>query len=171
MAKAITLPELYFDGRGDGYWLRLNPGRFLPLGKRDVALHMIQAGLDPNEFIGQLKSIDRVYWVAQVERAVDYAGPLAGHRCGPFMTSDGKRVLVTSEANMPVASPSSIDCPFTERFLTELLGEDQLFPVLYWFKTARTSQLAGSHAPGQMLVLAGPSGCGKSLFQTFVTAF
>jgi hypothetical protein len=169
---ASKIPELFFDARGDGYWLRLSSGRYLQLGKKDVSLHLMQAGLVPDQMMGPMRAIDRAYWVAQVERSVDYAGPLAGHRCGAFCTQDGKRVLVTSEARIPDRGKDE-DCPFLEKFLGELLGHDadQLSRLLGWFNVTRKAQLAGDFRPGQMLVLAGPSGCGKSLFQSFVTAF
>jgi hypothetical protein len=167
--KKLSLPELFHDPKG-GFWLPLANGRFLNLDKRDVSIHMRQAGLNPDEQMGPLTAIERVYYVAQTEKSVDYAGPLCGHPTGSFTTTDGKRILVTSQAKIPMKEKNS-DCPFYETFLNELFGPEQVQYVLLWLKCGRAAFLEGNFAPGQMLVLAGPSACGKSLFQAIVTEF
>jgi len=164
------LPLLYFDARGGGYWLPLPSGRFLNLDKRDAQVHLMNAGLDADGMTGPLTNMQKVTLVAQTERAVDYANPLAGHRCGAFETTDGKRVLVTSQARIPSRGKSR-DCPFIERFLEQLLGAEQMHVFCLWLKVARAAQISGDFRPGQMLVLAGPSNCGKSLCQALITEF
>lgn len=175
MGEAMKLPLLYFDSRAGGYWLEPSPARFLYLEKRDASLHLRQAGLDPEERVGALTALERAFWVAQVERSVDYAGPLAGHRCGAFVTSSGGRVLVTCEPRGDVfrKPEGSEECPRLEKFFAELFGpgSPQCLHVLGWLKFARQSLLLGDFRPGQLLVLAGPSNCGKSLFQAIVTEF
>lgn len=166
-------PELFYDAPGAGYWLKLNCGRFLCLDKTNALIHIRAAvpDFDPDEWIGALTAKERALYVAQVERTVDYAGPLAGHRAGPFMTASGARVLVTSAPRPEVfqKSEAKAHCPKLEKFLFELFGPEQLISVLGWLKMARASLLAGDFRPGQLVVLAGPSNCGKSLFQALVT--
>lgn len=169
MAKSTTLPEIYFDNRQGSYWLRLQESRFLNLDSRNVKLHFMRSGyrIDPEDDFG-LKAGDNLLVVAQLERFVDYAGPLAGHRLGLVTLASGARVLVTSEAR-PVKAGKSARCPAMEDFLQHLFGPEQTAIVLYWLKTALDSLTRGDFRPGQLLVLAGPSGCGKSLFQALVT--
>ena len=170
MATA-KLPSLFFDARAGGYWIPLPSSKFLLLSKTDVSLHMRHAGVDGEKERkgGELSQLERLFMVAQTERSVDYAGPLAGHCIGPFLTSDGKRVLVTSQARIPERGKGK--CPFIERFLEQLLGAEQMHVFALWLKVARRAQESGTFAPGQIVVLAGPSNCGKSLLQSLVTEF
>lgn len=164
------LPEVYFDHKGDGYALRLEESRFITLGKADVKLHLRRAGLTDDNIIKGvgLGEVENFLYLTQVERAVDYSGPLAGHKCGVFNDASGLRVLVTSEPRKVASKAGSLDK--WDKFLTELLGE-QTRHFLWWLKCARASQQRGDFAPGQLVVLAGPSGCGKSLLQLLVTEF
>ena len=171
MPPKNTLPDVYFDNRKSCYWLKLEkPVRFLSLDSRNVKLHLRRAQfkVDPEDDWG-LKAGDNLLVVAQIENSVDYAGPLAGHKAGPFKAQDGSRVLVTSDVQ-PVAAEKG-DPEHLEKFLTQLFGSEQLPFVMYWLKVARESLLTGDFRPGQMLCLAGPSACGKSLFQSLVTEF
>jgi energy-coupling factor transporter ATP-binding protein EcfA2 len=163
-------PEIYFDSRSGTYWMKLtNLPRFLNLDGRNVKLHLMrnEFRIDPEDDFG-LKDGDRVLTTAQLERWVDYAGPLAGHGIGLVSLTNGGRVLVTS-APCPVAPGKTDHCPALERFLLELFGPSQVELVLYWLKCSLDSLSKRDFRPGQLLVLAGPSGCGKSLFQALVT--
>jgi hypothetical protein len=166
------LPKLFYDARGSGYWLALKTGRFLCLDKSNASLHLRAAGVDPDEWIGPLKALERAYWCAQTDRAVDYAGPLAGHRAGVHKTSAGARLLVTSEPNAAVWTKPDAkgkDCPFLEKFLDALLGPEQMPWFLGWLKIACQSLRLGDFRPGQMVALCGPSTCGKSFVHVLVT--
>jgi energy-coupling factor transporter ATP-binding protein EcfA2 len=163
-------PDIYFDARSGTYWLKLpHTPRFLNLDGRNVKLHLMRGEfrIDPEDDFG-LKAGDRVLTTAQLERWVDYAGPLSGHGIGIVNLNAGGRILVTSAA-YPVEPAKKSDCPMLERFMAELFGAEQADVVLYWLKCARESLAKRDFRPGQLLVLAGPSGCGKSLFQSIVT--
>ena len=169
MAKSCSLPQIFFDNRHANYWLRLDSGRFLNLDSRNCKLHIMRCRerIDVEDDFG-LKHGDNLLLVSQIERHVDYAGPLSGHRCGLLTLPSGGRVLVTSQAE-PIQPGRSQSCPAIEAFFSGLFGADQSRVVLYWLKLALGSLKAGDFRPGQLLVLAGPSGCGKSLFQALVT--
>jgi hypothetical protein len=140
-------------------------------------LHLLKAGFSDKEFIGPLNQLQAIFYRTQTECSVDYAGPLAGHRCGLYRTRAGGRVLVTSEPNLEVFEvPKSdkITLPqHWDRFLSELFSPDpeQIPYVMAWLKCARESLLQQDWRPGQTLVLAGPSGSGKSFFQHLITEF
>jgi len=171
--KENGIPILFFDSRGSGYWLRLGSNRFLLLDSSNAKMHLREGGYSAEKFIGSLNEIERELWFAQVGNSIDYAGPLAGHRCGLLVTSDGGKVLVTSEPKPDVfeVPTSKTRFPKLEKFLGELLGQEQFTYFLAWAKCARHSLYLGDFRPGQMLVLAGPSGCGKSLLQALITEF
>lgn len=169
-SNATKPPTIFFDARGNGYWLELKD-RYLPLDKASINLHLRRAGLSKEAFVGHLNQLEAALVKAQLERAVDYAGPLAGHRCGLFKTTDGAKILVTSEPDPGVFSTNGKhagDFPFLDQFFSELLGNQAEY-ALAWLKTARDSLRGETYRPGQMLALAGPSNCGKSLLQAVVT--
>jgi len=160
------LEPLYFDAKAGSYWLESSPGHFLSLSQKDAKLHLRVAGFSKEEYVGALNQLEHVFFSAQRERSVHYSGPLAGHSVGSFMTSDGRRILVTSQARRIVAKAGSTE--HLMGFLHDLLGSDQTELLLGWLKCARETQLAGDFRPGQLLALAGPSGCGKSLLQALI---
>jgi hypothetical protein len=175
MAKPkVAPPEFYFDGRGQGYWIKTE-GRFLAVDKGSMSLHLRYAGYSEKQFTSHnLNEVEQAILMSQKERAVDYAGPLAGHRCGKFKTSSGKTVLVTQEPRgdvFEVPMESRKPLKYLDRFCGELLDEEQLPFFWLWLKFARQSLRAGDFRPGQLIALAGPSGCGKSLLHSIITEF
>lgn len=159
--------DLHFDRGSGAYWLRLNSGEFLPLDTGQAKLHLRAAGLSLDSYVEGLNEVERALWVAQKERHVHYAGPLAGYLTGSFSTDDGRRVLVTSSARR--VAPKKGDADWFETFFRQLLGE-QAQHFLNWLALRVRALEFGSGAPGQVACLAGPSGCGKSLCQDIVTA-
>jgi hypothetical protein len=166
-------PKIFFSKSGNSYWLELANGGYLPLDKASVGLHLRRAGLSKENFINGLNELENAIVMAQLERAVDYAGPLGGRRQGLFVTSAGERILVTSEARADVFHPIAlVEKPrfdFIANYLDQLFGDEQQNYALAWLKVARQSLLRGEFRPGQLLVLVGQSGCGKSLFHAFIT--
>lgn len=166
MAKP-KIPELFFDCDTKQYWLPIN-GRFRQVDKKDASLHLIHAGFqDPDRVVDGIKAIDRAYLTAQIDRAVEYAGPLAGHKTGLFTTQSGEKVLVTSEAKPIEAKEGSLKN--WEPFLTQLLPDGQWQRFVVWLKFARRSQRRGDMQPGQCLAVLGEPGSGKSWLQQQIT--
>lgn len=160
-------PRAYFDARAGSYWWRLDSGRFLPLDTSQTKLQFRKLGLQKDSFDQTgLNDLERALAIAQIERYVDYAAPLAGHKAGMFTTAAGLRVLCTVDS-APIFAEKMVTVHL-DRFLGELLG-DQVPRLLAWLKVARESLLAGDFKPGQLLALAGPSNCGKSLLQALIT--
>lgn len=166
-------PAFFFDVKGEGYWVELTPGRFVSMRQGDLKLHLRRGGLSKeNHDQSGLNELERAIAVCQIERAIDYAAPLAGHKPGIVTSSSGKKLLVTHAVKLPPAKRGSHArlMDFIESlFADEEHGGMQKDVALAWLKCARESFLAGDFRPGQMLVLAGESGCGKSLFQHLVT--
>lgn len=167
--KPPVPPDIRFDTRTSDYWLQLADGRYLRLDARNVKLHLMSNSIyidEENDF--GLKSGDALLISIQKTRWIDYAGPLAGHKIGPFETPDGKRILVTSQAR--IIEPKSGDFAGIEKFITELFSSaDQVNYVLCWLKISYDCLRTRNFRPGQFLMQAGPPGCGKSFFQELVT--
>lgn len=167
------LPPIYFDKRKSDYWFKHPAGPFLNLDGRAVKLQLMGLGhyLDGENADTGLKDGDKILVDTMNENAVDYAGPLAGHKIGIVKTMDGRRCLVTTECK-PI-EPRKGKFNRLEEFLNGLFSDpdhpEQLTVALLWLKMAHESLLKGDFRPGQMLVLAGKSGCGKSLWQKLVT--
>lgn len=165
------LPPVFWDAGGSGYWIGLN-GEFQCMEKSEAGEHLIDAGLDdPDEKIGGLTKLKRAFMVARKERAVSYAGPLAGWRRGLHTLSSGAQILVTSESRLFVQKLDERKLPPRRlaKFFTELLGEEQCVYFMAWLKFAHAALLAGDFRPGQVPVFAGESGSGKSLCQDLIT--
>jgi energy-coupling factor transporter ATP-binding protein EcfA2 len=157
---------LFFDQATGDYWLQIGP-RFSRMKIADLKLHLQVRGLDDFQLHPNLERMDAVRFWAQTERAVDYAGALAGHPVGPFETTDGRRILVTSTRR--TWQPVEGDTDSFDRLLAELLPDGQSVHFLYWLKCAVASLSAGDFRPGQLVTLAGESGCGKSFLQLLIT--
>lgn len=168
-----VLPEIWFDMNQDTYWLRREgQGFFTKLGERKVKRHLLFSGMENMDRSDGLTTIEHHLTKTEIDRSVDYSGPLAGHKPGVFNSSDGKRVLVTSGPNPAVwEKPTSKtrDCPFIENYLSALLGPEQMLHAMRWHALAVRALRRGDFRPGQMLVLAGASTCGKSFFHVLTT--
>lgn len=169
--KDQKLPEIHFDLRSGAYWLR-NGGRYLKLADSDVKIHFMHAGFfwsQEDEDTG-MKAGERVLVKAQLDKWVDYAGPLAGHKQGVFQTPGGSRILVTEAPRFEFPrTKGDEEWPFIEKFLFTLLGDEQAKRFMLWLKFSRLSLATGDFRPGQLVVLAGPARCGKSFLQWLVT--
>lgn len=170
MGSKEALPPLYYSE--SGFWLKDSAGtRFLPVARADLAGVCALRGITVSEQAG-LSRLETLRSRVVTENFVDYAGPLGGHRTGLFQTSDGRRILVTTEPAKVFDEPGKrgpID--FCERYIDQLFGgdSDQIASVLAWLKVASESLRRGDFRPGPMLVLAGPRECGKSFFHVLVT--
>lgn len=164
----IPLPEVFYDSRSADYWLRISPTRFLDLSESNLKLHLCAAGFQPDEMVMGQKAWDKFRVKHQVDKCIDYAGPLAGHKCGKVNVG-GKEVLVTSQADIPL--PKAGKFTFIQDYLDELLSPDaeQVVYFMHWLKIAYESLTRGVFQPGQMIVAAGPAGCGKSFLHELVT--
>jgi len=169
VSKSDKFPEFWFDSKKSVYWLKLDSGQYIALSSREVISHLRFreiSGLDKESSYG-LKQWDRELVLCRENRSVDYAGPLAGHPIGLFVTQSGQRILVTSAPN--TITPARGECPRWEQFLSELLPGEQSTRFLLWLKMRLESLRARDWRPGQLIVLAGPSGCGKSFLQCLLT--
>lgn len=155
-------PVLYYDiGSGD-YWLKIY-NRWVPLSAKDAKIHLRVGGLSKDSFVGHLNELEQAVYRAQIDRCVDYAGPLSGYRAGVLDTSQGKRLLVTSESPAFDAPRKKSPTPWWNRFTLELLGKEQQSILFDWLAVGFQTFVSIDFRPGQMLGLAGPPRCGKSL--------
>ena len=166
-SKTCPSEPLVFDSGSGNYWLKVKD-RFMELGSRDTNLHLRNSGLSKEEYVGALNQLEHAQWLAQSERAVEYAGPLAGGRLGVHSMPDGRLVLVTRHVS-PVPAKRG-DTARLDAFLGELLG-DQTQHLLWQWKLSRESLLAADYRPAQCLCFCGPAGCGKSLLQQLYTVW
>jgi hypothetical protein len=170
---ATKAPAPVYDGRTGAYWLYVSGAeRWISLAAENTRLHLRNAGLSDGRPDKGLSETERALFVAQTERSVDYAGPLAGWRCGRHTMPNGVRALVTSEANagtFDLSKGKFKEPSETLLFLERLVGAEQLTFLLGWCQAALESLRAGDFRASQLLGLAGPSGCGKSLCQAWLT--
>jgi hypothetical protein len=155
-ATEATRPDFYYNG--SGYFLD-SMTEFIPMDQRSVTRHLKGSGLTPAEIDQELNRI-------QIERHVNYAGPLAGHSRGLHQSS-GRKLLATSSPRIIASNPGL--WLNLKRVIEGLLGDDpdagerQVQIFLGWVKAARDALVGRRRRPGQALVLAGPPNSGKSL--------
>lgn len=161
--------EVYFDVRDRSYWHKLG-GRYISLGPSDMREHMRHAGLFDNDYHDGVKETDWPMFNARINKQVDYAGGLAGHRVGAWTDPSGRRHLITESANVWDEIPKRLPPPkFFLDFIQELLPDDQWAHYCHWLTIAFRSLRGGDFKPGQIACFAGPALCGKSLAQYFIT--
>ena len=165
--------EIFFDTRDSSYWFKLN-GRYFQYKKADLAMHLRAMGLKEKIYFNGQREIDWPLWRAMTHRAVDYAGPLAGHKTGVFKDGSGRQYLVTDEACGVFAEKQMVlgennQPKFLIEFFNELLPDGQVEFFFNWLAVGLRSLQAGDFVPGQFIVFAGEGGCGKSLAQYIIT--
>ena len=166
--------QLYFDTRDSSYLCKLN-GRYIAMKKNDIALRMKALGLSDKFYIvtkdkGSIPQAHFPFYQAQNERMIDYSGPIAGRRVGPFTDSVGKVYLVTDEAAGVWAPLIKNAAPkFFPALVEELLPGDQAQHFFFSLALSLRSLRSGDFAPGQATIFAGAPKCGKSLLQHCIT--
>lgn len=160
----------YYDACRKDYFLRDGQGGWSSVNETSLKRHMRAAGLKTEAKDGAFVSeIDAELIDLQTERAVQYAGPLAGQKSG-FYEICGNRVLVTQSPKLPIFHAG--EWPTLERLLSDLFRDpehNQRDYVLGWLQIALQGMTTENRRPGQALAIAGPRGCGKSLLQNLIT--
>jgi len=157
-AYYYSAKRIYVIPKEGGGWVEVN-GAGLKLALRECGLSRVGDPISP---------IDAFTHELHTRYDVDFAGPLAGYRWG-FYRINGKRFLVTSQLDLPVAVNAL--CPNIEKLFERWFGEEQLPYVMGWLKHAYLNLLPENKAyyPGQMLALCGEPNGGKNFFQDIVT--
>jgi len=157
-----ALRGCYYDAHGGRYFYPRQPGPgWVVVAEASLKRHLSLRGTRKDELPAALCFV-------QTRRAVDFAGPVAGHACGPL--DYGGRIILVTEQAKPVA-PAPGEWPTLRKFLRELLappgdadaGKLQFEHFLGWLHVALLSLHAREYRPGQCLILAGERDGGKSL--------
>lgn len=166
------LPALAYDQSRGEYWRETVGGVFVKTSASDIMRKLRILGHEPDrptDTFG-VKVGDAILDRVQEEGPVDHVYALAGHGPGIFTTPDGRRILVPRSPALVTPRPGPIEN--WERFLSELLGDEQLPHVVDWLACAwadlRTRD-PGRWRHNQLLILAGPPRCGKSFLQSLIT--
>lgn len=170
--KAGTVPEIFYESTGPSYWLA-HAGRYMRLGEGAIKMHLRRSELNGGQVAVGVNEVEAVLCKVQLERYLEYAGPVAGYKPGLHHTPDGRAFLVTGQP-----SPEVFDTPKgpdrfrdLENLIEQWLGPKQMHYLLAWMKYAAESLRRLDFRPGQLLCLAGESSCGKSFLQELITAF
>jgi hypothetical protein len=160
-------PKLYCDLRRGNYLFPCGD-KFIPLPASSCKRQLQMQGIPvDDQGPNGLRIWERALSAAEMERNVDYAGPLAGYQAGPLEVSGGK-ILVTTGFKM-VEADSKVEADWLEKFTAQLLGDAQLRYFMLWLKFARETLREGSFRPGHFVAFCGPTACGKSLVQSIIT--
>jgi hypothetical protein len=162
--------QVFFDVRDQSYWFKVG-GNFLSLGSSDLSLHLKAMGIRDDVYVGALDLHEFVRHNAQTHQQVQYAGPLAGHKVGVYLTGAGEKLLVSQQAagvweDFPAKAPEP---KFFAEFIRELLPSGQWSSLCFWMAHTLKELRRGTFGPGQAVFLVGVVRCGKSLLQQFIT--
>lgn len=167
-----TLPnfEAYYDSAKKIYCISDRQKNYIEVTDQSLRRHLRGAGYATETSRGEIISqVDRMLNDYQLDAAVQYAGPLAGHSRG-LKESCGNKILVTNSPKL--IEPQAGEFPVLAALMENLFREaehDQR-PYLYgWLKVMIEALRDGRHRPGQVIALAGPANCGKSLVQLLFT--
>ena len=132
----------------------------LSLGRDDVKMRFRRAGVENRAMQ------DELLIHIQKERAVDFAGELAGWKVGVQPVSFG-RIAITRSFRL--VEPCAGEWPVIRAFVDSWFDdadEPQLDYFLAWIQTAIVTLRAGVRSrPGFLLAQVGPSNCGKTFAQ------
>jgi hypothetical protein len=144
------------------------------MSKADIKDHLKsdKCGLRDNQkdrvYVDGVPEIDWPFVHAQFHKVIDFTGPLAGHRVGPY-TSQGKTFLITHEAaGVWDDLPEPNFPPLFGNFIRALLPDDQWRHFCFWLALSFRSLRNADFKPGMCVFLVGKPKCGKSLCQHFV---
>jgi len=172
MKPVEALPRLaaYYDSNRKGYWILDRNGSWLEVNESSLRRHLRASGLASDTKRGELLSeLDAALNDYQLESAVAFAGPLAGHSKG-VTEQCGQRTLITTSPRL--IEPANGEFPLLMKLMENLFCDpdaDQRPYVLGWLKIAIESLRAGARRPGQAIAMAGPRNGGKSLWQNITT--
>jgi hypothetical protein len=139
----------YYVSNGAGTYQERNPAEF----KRD--LYNCGVARFQNEILN----------IVDHERAVDWAGEVAGYKAGVH-TFETKKFLVTRGPH--IIKARRCPCPMIREILQGMLDPEPRSIFLAWLKLGRDALREGVPRPGQVLILCGPQNCGKSVTQKLI---
>jgi hypothetical protein len=171
--------RVFFDESSGKYWMQNAEGEWRGRPEKTFSAYLKFIGYCPvvrtNNEKEKISELDHVLANISLNHAVDWAGPLAGHRRG-MVENNGYRILVTKSFKLPDTKAGTMEDFQTIMDLinqqlapTALDGIDQVRYLLGWWKHSLECLVHGYRKNlGMALVLAGPRGCGKSLLKKLI---
>jgi hypothetical protein len=159
------IPTIY--SMGASFIWKDGGGVYRALSKDHASRMLHMRGCSKKGDKGMPCEIDRILAEASQDRSIDYLGQAAGVARGPHVLTDGRRVVISRDPQLPV--PAEGDHEFILRFIRSLCGDDS-DNVLLWIKShysklerALRGVDVSEDKSTQVLTLAGGAGNGKSV--------
>jgi len=142
------------------------PKRFIRQTPAQLKRRLRKCGLSAKSDKGALSECDEMAIAIEDERAVDFAGALAGYNRGRHTVQEHDVLVTTSPTFIePAARPWDM----LRTIIETLLMDGQAVYFYGWLHMAVKSLRAGVFVPGQAMTFVGPRDCGKSLVQKIIT--
>jgi hypothetical protein len=158
--------DLWWLNGSDRYFWPSSRGTWLDGSASDLRRRLKVEGVRSRAAEGSTcGDLDRTLVHIQEERNVDFAGSLAGYRCGVHELGEIK-ILVKDSPRL--IEPVEGEWPTIRGLVDGLMSEAGYEQALYfygWLKYAVEAIRSQRSQPGQALVIVGPSDCGKSRLQ------
>lgn len=159
--------DVYYNPRGGKYYIDKET-HFREYTRDDV----VQSGVDDylsDNGITDPSILEKSMKYIQRERAIDWAGNIAGQSKGLLRQSDGINRLILQGYDIPEPDPTQ-DCPLHKEVFEQCIPDPKERAIfLSWLHQGVQSVVSGTHNPSPMFVLAGKKGTGKSLISHICT--
>lgn len=124
---------------------------------------LVAKGMDDDDASA---AAERAVLNAEIDAAVDWCGPIAGHKRG-ILRKGALSLLVTTEPEL--VEPATGRCPLINGMLRDAFaGAVERVVFTGWLSGALHAVRSGMHQPAPMMVLAGAVNTGKSLLAWLV---
>ena len=165
--QAINAPEIFYAADRHMFQVPAAEGNgWIEASESGARRFLKCAGVTANVAPGESASpLDHALDNALRQRAVVFAGPVAGMPVGLHQTPDGP-ILVTRQASVPEGRAGKWQT--IRKLVGGMLGEGQLPFLCGWLQMRRLALANCSWRPGQLLVFVGPAHSGKSLLQRII---
>jgi hypothetical protein len=165
------LVDALYDISRKEYLVQDGRGVWMPQSESQFRRHCRMLGISAKTIEGAYYSpFDALVTKLQLERSVDFVGPIAGYKPGVH-EENTSRVLVTKGPTLVEPKPGKF--PLLEAVLKNALSDAEYDQITFfhgWLAVALRALYAERRVPGQALVLVGPANAGKSLLQDIITA-
>lgn len=167
-AREAKLAQIFYEPENQRYWWPKGDW-WTSVNETSIQRLLTAMGFSRQSANRKLSQVEQALAYLQTKNAVDYAGPLAGHRSG-LVKMHGHHILVSRGAT-PIL-PRAGSWTNLRQFLARMLGGEDGPQLAHFFglhKVALEAYRRGGGRPGQMLVLCGRRNTGKSLWQDLTT--
>jgi hypothetical protein len=161
-SPAAAVAQLYYIPGRREYAFPTSDGRYTRVDRESAKVYLNLNGV-------HRAKMDEALYNVQLNRSVDYVGPLSGYMRGYYVLADGTRVLVDRSPEWIKEEPASWDATRMGlfRFFGRWESDVETFHLCAWLGLRRLyiSGRMTEYPQAPALIFVGPRGLGKNFVQ------